>query len=605
VLAQAQEEGPEPDAARVEIVSGRLPGRRVDFYRLLSLQEGDRLYAYVRRESGNLDPFVAVSATYYRGETLAEAFWGEVDLAVEQGEDPLEALPAIYDDLFAAWDDDSGQGYDAALQFEAPADGDYQLLVTDSPVDPTFGDYTLLLGINEPQVLTGEATAVGRRIAILDRDVSQSGVSVEELTGTLTLESPQRELPLRDMEAGDVLYVYVEATSGDLVPILVLEDFGTKPLRSANLGGSERYATLTYRFRDAADNHKLVVVSTVDADSLTTGEYRLLVGVNAPGVVTGEAEPVGPPAVRGPLAVAVGVRLQQIAGVDQVAEKFGAVVELDLTWQDPLLAFSPDTCGCTFKVFNGDSFSAFAQSGDIEWPQFTVFNQQGNRWTQNRNVVVQSDGSARYFERFTTDFQVPDFNFVKFPFDTQTLYIRIHSLFPEEYFVFYDPPDMSSIGEKLGEEEWYIIDSGTETTIEDGHSQFALRFEVARHLNYYIFRIFLPIGLIILVSWFSFFLRDYGKRVDVAGANLLVFVAFNFTVAGQLPRLGYLTFMDAVLIGVFAISAFVVIFNVFLRRLDLAGKREKAERIDRFSLWIYPLAYIAGAVAAYFVFLAA
>ena len=135
VLAQAQEEGPETDAARVEIVSGRLPGRHVDFYRLLSLQEGDRLYAYVRRESGNLDPFVAVSATYYRGETLAEAFWGEVELAVEQGEDPLEALPAIYDDLFAAWDDDSGQGYDAALQFEAPADGDYQLLVTDSPAN--------------------------------------------------------------------------------------------------------------------------------------------------------------------------------------------------------------------------------------------------------------------------------------------------------------------------------------------------------------------------------------------------------------------------------------------------------------------------------------
>jgi hypothetical protein len=589
------------------VLEGRLEPGRGDFYELQGLEPGDMLYVYAARTTGNLDPIIALSDLEYNGQLLRDAFWGQIGVAIEEGADPVEALPEIYDSLFVTWDDDSGEGYDATFAFEVPEEGAYQLLITRSPASlaDTFGRYELTIGVNEPAVRSGEAEPTGDLIAVHDREGSEVGQAVQVIRGTLTQEKARETLVLVDLKQGDVLNVYADSPAGDLKPVLYLEDYGGKAVASGNLGGQDDTALLTHVFAQDVEGYKLSISGYTDTQVSPEGEYRAVLTVNAPKEAVPGAINRGRSIVKEPIQVGVGITLQQITDVDQVSENFGAVAELDMAWADPALAFSPDSCNCLDQVYTGDSFSKYAEGAEIDWPQFTIFNQQGNRWTQNKNALVEHTGQAYYQERFTTDFQAPDFNFEKFPFDSQTLYMRVHLLYPDDMFVFTDDEVPSAIGEQLGEEEWYVIDSSTElTTSEDGRSQFAFRFVVQRYLQFYIFRIFVPIVLIIIVSWFSFFLKDYGKRVDVAGANLLVFVAFNFTVSGELPRLGYLTFMDAVLIGVFVISAVVVVFNVFLKRLEMAGKGEQAARIDRFSIWIYPLAYGIGAVVAYWLFLA-
>lgn len=587
----------------VQALTGYLDLGGEAFYELPSLRAGDILYVHVSRTSGNLDPWVALADTRLEAESLSEALSAQVAQAIAQGQDPLQALPRIYDQFFVAWNDDFGGSYSAGLQFRVPEDGAYQLLVSNAPTASTFGAFRLLLGRNAPQVLSGDAAPTGRLIAFFDSDASRMRVAVQEITGTLTVENPSQVLTLERLRADDVLYAFVEATPSERAPTLILRDFGDKPVRSDNLTGQEPAAELSHLVLHDANNYKLEVRAPDAGQMAAAVEYRLLLGINEPAVVTGDAEPTGLLVAKAPTEVQIGVKVEQITSVDQVSERFGAVATLEMTWQDPALAFSPDTCECDFRTFSGEAFSRFVAENEIPWPEFTLANQQGNRWTQNRDVVVWPDGHARYVEHFTTDFQAPLFDFTRFPFDTQQLYIEVNSLYPEEFVTYRDPAGLSGIGTQLGEEEWYVVASNTAVSSEEAKATFILNFQVKRYLNFYIFRILLPIALIVVVSWITFFLKDYGKRVDVASANLLVFVAFNFTISGELPRLGYLTFMDAVLIGVFVVSAFLVAFNVLLKRLEARGRRELAERIDRPLIWLYPLLYAVGGAVAVRMFL--
>jgi hypothetical protein len=576
-------------------------------YVLPDLKRGETLYFYLSGTSGNLDPLIALADDSLPANEFAETFDARVKEEIAAGADPLVAIPQVVDELFLAWDDDSGDGYDAALEFTAPADGDYLLAVVANPTQETFGDFRLLVGLDAPQVLTGEAESTGDTIAVLNERDSQFRVSVQELTDTLTAEKRSTFYTLKDVEPGDTLYVFAEATSGDLAPVVVLRDFGGKPIRSGNFLGKESQASFEFTFDEAVQNFEVNIEACCENGRVTEGDFRLLLGLNEPDVLTGAVSPTGETVVKGAIPVKIGLKMQQITSVDQKAENFGVVATVLMEWQDPALAFSPDECQCNFKTFGDIAFANFVTEQDIAWPEFTLFNQQGRRFTQNQIVVIFPDGEAAYFERFSATLQAPDFDFRRFPFDTQQFFIRIDSLFPEEFFVYSDLEGFSEVGEQLGEEEWIVTNFDTAITTELASTQrltsrFSFGFEAERHVSFYITRLFIPILVILIVSWFTFFLKDYGKRVDVSAGNLLLFIAFNFTISNDLPRLGYLTFMDVVLISTFVVTGLVVIFNVILKRLEIAGKIELAQRIDRYTIWIYPLVYVAAIAIVTFFF---
>jgi hypothetical protein len=582
----------------VQELHGSLAPGQIDVFLLEGLKKGQNLAAFMENSSGNLDPALVILPADQNLSATLESYKNAVAELVASSPYPLLDLPNLWDQYFLAWDDDSGPGYSAALQFKVPYAGDYFLIAASSlsaAGRSTAGNYRLLIGLNAPKVLDGTAEPTGAVIAVQNQAVLESQL-VQELSGSLSQDKPALSVKLSDFNPGDTLYVYLQATSGDLKPILLLRDYGYKPIQVANLNGQASLASFQQAFPEGGANYTLDIRAAVANGQLTSGDFLLQVGINAPEVLEGQGQPNSESLLKLAIPVKVGLKLQQIINIDQPNEIMNDVGTIKLEWSDPALAFNPDDCDCTSRLYTENDFNKFLTDVKGKWPDFTFFNQQGNRWVQNRLIEIESNGHVTYLERFSSNFQI-NFDWTAFPFDRQDFYIKMDMLYPEEEYVFTPMEGFSEIDPEHGEDEFILTDFDTQigsvtSSTQTPISRFSFHFSAPRHLDYYIFRFFVPILLIIIVSYITFFLKDYTRRIEIATGNLLLFIAFSFSLGDNYPRMGYLTFMDAIMAITFIINTLVVVLNVYFKWLEQKDQREKADRLEAPFNYIYPLAYL-------------
>ena len=305
-----------------------------------------------------------------------------------------------------------------------------------------------------------------------------------------------------------------------------------------------------------------------------------------------------------PIPVKVGIRIQQITDVNQKEENFGVVASIALRWHDPIVAEKLLKEGRQLQAYGGAAFEKDIANHQLAVPRFFVPNQQGARQSDNVSWIITREGENLYFERFSATLQAPDFDFTQYPMDEQQFYVHIELLLPENIFYFVPAEGYSKLGDSLGEEEWMVRGSNVSVSTNSEitglpNSRFSFEFTAERHINYYLIRIFVPILIILTVSWITFFLKDYRKRIDIAGGNLLLFIAFNFSISGNLPKLGYLTFLDSTLFIAFLMTSLVILLNVIFRRMETSGYDTLANKIDSWLLWLYPAGFIVAVIWLY------
>ena len=583
---------------RIQVINEHLEQLVAHPFLLGNLKPGDRIFVRVDPVSGNLEPVIALVKADIEFSRLEELYKAEVLDRVGADDEYQVIFPEFADRHLGAWS--QGGGQPGSLAFDVENEEDYLLLVfgADSWVDgkhiASFGDYRLQIGVNAPRAIENDIPAAGAAIAQPIHDLHQA---VQEYHGTFPDDDKPVNLPLTAIGAGETLFVYVETDDPSVNPSVKLRDFGDRLLTHDNIRGSSRMATFQHTFTAADRTSSLEIKGLSPSGQALKGDFRVLIGINTPAVLQGKAEPGGRALIREPLPVTVAIQVDQISSISQKNENFTVVGYLQLDWVDPKLAFNPVSCKCNKKVYAASKFRVIASEKGIRLPGYIFLNQQDRRHTQEETITVRPDGSAEWYERFSVTLQAPDFDFRRLPFDVQKFFIRLLLLEPAQYFVFVADPEFNRVGDQLGEEEW-MITSWETSVIEAGvrgkHSRFSFVMHAERHIMYYLVRIFIPLGLLIAVAWVSFFLRDYTKRVDVSAGNLLAFIAFNFTLGSDLPRLGYLTFLDELMVIAFVFAALTVIYNVIMRRMERLGKERglALERIDLALLWAYPLLYL-------------
>ena len=571
-------------------------------YTINNLKQGDTLFLSMKHTGGNRDPLRGILK---EPEDLHNLRDEAMRFSNEPGLNILEAANQFADKHFLTWDDDSGDGYNAALKYQVPADGTYFLfagsMFTNKSVytfDPqfTFGSFHLTIGLNTPLPDPKKLPVDNNQIAIIDSAYIKPRPHIQLLDLKLSDQNNFTFLHLRKLKPGDRLSARLEGKDGQPLPELYLGDIAGKPLVFGTTDGSS--ISLDYENKGANTELILYINGNPLVPIPEEYNYRLILGINAPSGLHDVVEQRGQPVVKNSSDVNIGLSIDQIVNVDQQNETFGVVASLQLSWLEPDLAFSPDSCNCSVKKMKLDDLISLANKDRIILPGYTIFNQQGNRWSQNQIVFLESSGRITYQERFTTTLQAPDFDFQNYPFDRQLFKFRVDLNVPTEIFAFKEIDNPAEpLGEELGEEEWTVIKHYStieEIPFDDNlkKSRFTRTLEVKRHLNFYVFRIFMPLFLIISISWVIFFLKDYGRQLEVASGNLLVFVAFNFAISNDLPRLGYLTLLDRIIITSFCCAAVVVLISVYQKRLQASGRMELADRIDNIVLIFYPLIYI-------------
>ena len=309
-----------------------------------------------------------------------------------------------------------------------------------------------------------------------------------------------------------------------------------------------------------------------------------------------------PRAQDGPTQVSVGIWIADITSIDSAQQSFTAEIAVVLRWKDPRLAHTG----------NGVVRYPLEQ---VWHPRIAVVNETNSVSRKFPDLVeVEPDGRVTYRQRYAGAFSQP-LRLRSFPFDRQTFRLQFVAVryranevqfVPDQDWIDNGLKQAGGIATSIALPDWTIESWNTKSlsyALAPGfeYSGYAFEFTASRNAQHYVWKVILPLVLIVMMSWAVFWIDPVtsNSQISIAVTSMLTLIAYRFAIDNQLPRLPYTTNLDA-----FILMSTVLVFFSFIEVLvttilENQKRNRLAITIDRSCRVIFPVIFLLASMSIF------
>lgn len=280
-----------------------------------------------------------------------------------------------------------------------------------------------------------------------------------------------------------------------------------------------------------------------------------------------------------------GIRVLDVLEINDVDQTITIDLAVRMRWTDARLA---DWAGCRLSI------------RDVWFPELALKNsgRMFQRWPDT--VSVEKGGHVTYLQRVSGTF-ASYHSLADFPFDSQMISLWVYPLdWSSSKVAFRIDNNFTGVAPLLNISDWRV--SGVEASLTESdilglgklRSGYALQISAERYVSYYIWKIMLPIALIVVMSWSVFWIapKEFGTQMGLSATSVLTMIAFIFATTSLLPRLGYFTMLDRYIAGATVFVFVALLQSLITGYIASTGRVAFASRIDFVSRFVFPMAFV-------------